>query len=175
MIETRQDELSCYEGGPPCVYLKPTAYENDPKTVSGQFAQINGYGSMGVRVTPYIHKYATNFGMGKRSAFGAVDFNFIYRANPLAAFTQNVLPLLVIIAVVLASPSLPGSMSDVRLAIPTTALLTLIFLQMAYRAEIPPLSYVTFLDWLYIYAYVLSIVFFILYCWGAHHEVDPKN
>jgi hypothetical protein len=167
-VEARPDELSCYEGGPPCVQLKPTIYRNDKSTVVGQFAEINGFESLGVQITPYIHKYNTNFGIGAASSFGAVDFTFKYKANPLAAFTQNVLPLLVIIAVVLASPSLPSSMGDVRLAIPTTALLTLIFLQMAYRSEIPPLSYVTFLDWLYIYTYVLSIIFFVLYCWGTH-------
>jgi hypothetical protein len=75
--------------------------------------------------------------------------------------------LLVVIGIVIASPSLPGSLGDVRLAIPTTALLTLIFLQQSYRADLPPLSYTTFLDMLYIYAYLVSIVFFLLFCWGT--------
>lgn len=77
------------------------------------------------------------------------------------------MPLLVVIGIVIASPSLPGSLGDVRLAIPTTALLTLIFLQQSYRADLPPLSYTTFLDLLYIYVYLVSIVFFLLFCWGT--------
>ena len=77
------------------------------------------------------------------------------------------MPLLVVIGIVIASPSLPGSLGDVRLAIPTTALLTLIFLQQSYRADLPALSYTTFLDMLYIYAYLVSIAFFLLFCWGT--------
>jgi len=57
----------------------------------------------------------------------------------------------------------------VRLAIPTTALLTLIFLQQSYRADMPPLSYPTFMDYLYIYAYLVSISFFLLFCWGSNY------
>jgi Ca2+/Na+ antiporter len=59
-------------------------------------------------------------------------------------------------------------MGDVRLAIPTTALLTMIFLQQAYRSDIPSLSYFSFLDWLYMYAYVVSICFFVLFACGTY-------
>ena len=69
----------------------------------------------------------------------------------------------------IASPSLPGSLGDVRLAIPTTALLTLIFLQQSYRADLPSLSYATFLDILYVYAYLVAIAFVLLFCWGSNY------
>lgn len=165
-LETRQDALSCYEGGPKCVDLKP--FPDNAKTVIGQFAEINGFDLIGASVKPYLHQYNTTFGVGKNSAFGAVDFDLIYKTNYLAVFGQYILPLLVVIGIVLVSPSLPGSIGDVRLAIPTTALLTMIFLQQGYRADIPSLSYFSFLDWLYMYAYVVSICFFILFAWGTY-------
>jgi hypothetical protein len=166
IVELRQDELSCYEGGPECVYLKP--YPGDGGALVGQYAEINGFKLTGSHIAPSIHQYTTTFGQGPPSAFGRVDFSVEYHSDVLSAFTQHVLPLLIILAFVLVSPSLPSSMGDVRLAIPATALLTLIFMQQTYRADIPSLSYVTFMDWLYAYAYVVSMSLFVLFCWGTY-------
>ena len=165
-LEAKPDNLSCYPSGPPCVGLKP---ESDVvNMLVGQFADINGYDLTAAEVRPFLHQYSTTFGIHGLSAFNAIDFNLIYKTNPLAALAQYILPLMVITGIVLASPSLPGSLGDVRLAIPTTALLTLIFLQQGYQANLPSLSYTTFLDWLYLYAYLISIVFFILFCWSTN-------
>jgi hypothetical protein len=168
IVELRQDELSCYEGSRvECVYLKP--YPGDGGALVGQYAEINGFKLTGSRIEPSIHQYTTTFGRPPESAFGQVNFSVEYQSDVLAAFTQQVLPLLIILAFVLVSPSLPSSMGDVRLAIPATALLTLIFMQQTYRADIPSLSYVTFMDWLYAYAYVVSMTLFVLFCWGTYH------
>jgi len=165
-VETKPDSLSCYPSGPPCVALKP---ESDvAKMVVGQFADINGYDLKSVTVEPFLHQYSTTFGVGDFSAFDAVDFNLNYKSNFIAALAQFILPLLVIIGIVLVAPSLPAAMGDVRLAIPTTALLTLIFLQQGYQSNLPSLSYLTFLDWLYLYAYLISIVVFVLFCWSTN-------
>ncbi|MEI6112317.1 MAG: hypothetical protein WCP63_11715 [Cyanobium sp. ELA712] len=164
-METRPDSLSCYEGGPPCVSLLPE--NNVATTLIGQFADVNGYDMVGSLVKPFLHQYNTNFGIGSASAFPSIDYGIVYETNFLSAFGQYFFPLLVVIGIVIASPSLPGSLGDVRLAIPTTALLTLIFLQQSYNADLPPLSYATFIDVLYIYAYLVSISFFLLFCWGS--------
>jgi hypothetical protein len=165
-IETKPDSLSCYPSGPPCVALKP---ESDvAKMMVGQFADINGYDLKAATVEPFLHQYNTTFGVGELSAYESVDFNLVYKSNFVAALAQFILPLLVIIGIVLVSPSLPSAMGDVRLAIPTTALLTLIFLQQGYQANLPSLSYLTFLDWLYLYAYFISIAIFILFCWSTN-------
>jgi hypothetical protein len=166
VTELRPDELSCYEGGPvACVYLKP--YATDAGTLVGQYADINGFNEVGTQITPFVHTYNTTFGSGPRSAFGSVDFSVAYKTDALSAFTQNLLPVIIILAFVLVSPSLPSSMGDVRLAIPATALLTLIFTQQTYRDQIPSLSYVTFMDWIYAFAYLVSMTLFVLFCWGT--------
>lgn len=165
-VETRPDELSCEAQGGECVYLKP--YPENGQSLVGEFAEINGFKLIGSSIVPSIHQYATNFGMGDPSAFGRVDYKIRYQTDFWSAFLQHVLPVLIILAFVLVSPSLPSSMGDVRLAIPATALLTLIFMQQTYRSEIPSLSYLTFMDWLYAFAYVISMSLFILFCWGAY-------
>jgi hypothetical protein len=172
-METRPDALSCYEGGPPCVSLLPE--KNISNTLIGQFAEVNGYDMVGSLVKPFLHQYNTSFGIGTPSAFSSIDYGIVYKTNFFSAFGQYVLPLLVVIGIVIASPSLPGSLGDVRLAIPTTALLTLIFLQQSYRADLPPLSYTTFLDLLYIYAYLVSISFFLLFCWGSVYYTNASD
>jgi hypothetical protein len=48
-------------------------------------------------------------------------------------------------------------------------LLTLIFLQLGYRNELPALAYSTCLDWLYTYAYFVSIGLFAMFCWGTSY------
>ncbi len=166
IIETREDSLSCHEEGPECVYLKP--YPESQQALVGEYAEINGFKLTGSYIESSLHQYATNFGVGSPPAFGRVEFGVIYETDFWSAFIQSVLPVLIILAFVLVSPSLPSSMGDVRLAIPATALLTLIFLQQTYRSEIPSLSYLTFMDWLYAFAYVVSMSLFVLFCWGTY-------
>jgi hypothetical protein len=59
-------------------------------------------------------------------------------------------------------------LGDARLAIPTTILLTLIFLQIGYKAGLPSLEYVSYLDWIYIYAYIIAALLFLLFCWSTN-------
>ena len=62
------------------------------------------------------------------------------------------------------------------MAIPSTGLLTLIFLQQAYQAELPALDYLTFLDWIYACGYVISIGTFLLFVWGTNfYQRSPKK
>jgi len=168
IMETRPEAFSCYEGGPPCTSLLPEA--NTPQTLIGQFIELNGYDIAGSLVKQFLHQYNATFGTSNNlSAFPSVEYGIVYKTNVISSFGQYVLPLLVVLGIVIASPSLPGSQGDVRLAIPTTALLTLIFLQQSYREELPPLSILTFLDILYIFAYLVSICFFLLFCWGSNY------
>jgi len=162
-METRPEAFSCYEGGQPCTSLLPEA--NTPQTLIGQFVELNGHDIAGSLVKHFLHQYNATFGTSNNlSTFPSVEYGIVYKTNVISSFGQHVLPLLVVLGIVIASPSLPGSLGDVRLVIPTTALLTLIFLQQSYRAELPPLSILPFLDILYIFAYLVSIGFFLLFC-----------
>ena len=56
----------------------------------------------------------------------------------------------------------------VLLASPSTALLTRLFLPQSYKAELPSLSYLTFLDCLPAYSYMGSLLLFMLFLWGTN-------
>ena len=69
---------------------------------------------------------------------------------------------------------------DARASIPVTVLLTLVFLQQTYRSDLPVLPFLTFLDQVYVVAYVVTLVAFVLVLWigrrYAHMEglEDPE-
>ena len=76
--------------------------------------------------------------------------------------------VLIVMSVVLLAPSIESSLGEMRLAIPSTALLTLVFLQQTYKAELPSTPYLTFLDELYAYSYLVAVGLFILFLWGSN-------
>ena len=162
-----REEFECEKIGATCVYLEP--YPENEDYLVGEYAEINGFKLIGNSIVSNVHPYDTNFGdPGLPSKFSRLEFKIRYKTDFWSAFIQDVLPVLIILAFVLVSPSLPSSMGDVRLAIPATALLTLIFMQQTYRSEIPSLSYLTFMDWLYAFAYIVSMSLFVLFCWGTY-------
>ena len=61
---------------------------------------------------------------------------------------------------------------DARAGIPVTVLLTLVFLQQVYRDELPDLPYLTFLDKVYVIAYVVTLVAFVLLIWIGRRYSD---
>jgi hypothetical protein len=171
VLQLQSDALSCYPGNRyGCISL---VLDNEAKgSTLGEYVSLNGYKIIGSERQEFLHQYTSNFGQGDLSAFASIRYNILYNTDFGAAFWAYIFPLLILVTVVIISPSLPGSLGDVRLAIPTTILLTLIFLQIGYKADLPALAYVTYLDWLYIYAYVVSASLFILFCWGTNAHAN---
>lgn len=135
----------------------------------GAYSVVDGFHLHSAELVPLLHAYGTSWGLDK----GDLDYSTLSAvvhldSDGLASFITYVLPLLIVLAIVFAAPSLEGRLGDVRVAIPTTALLTLIFLQQAYKASLPALSYLTFLDWLYAYAYLVTMALFFLFLWGSN-------
>ncbi|MEB3332908.1 MAG: hypothetical protein VKI83_10505, partial [Synechococcaceae cyanobacterium] len=88
-----------------------------------------------------------------------------------------ILPLMIVNSILLMAPAVEGSLGDVRLAIPSTALLTLIFLQQSYRSSLPRLPYTTYLDDLFSCSYIISMALFALFTWGtnAYSMATPEE
>lgn len=134
----------------------------------GDYSSIYGYQLRRVRLQPSDHHYPTSFGKFRDQTYSRLELLVDYSPDPWAMFTQWILPLLLVMCLVLLAPSLEGTLGDARLAIPPTALLTLVFMQQSYKAELPPTSYLTFLDQLYVYGYVVSVGLFVLFLWGSN-------
>jgi quinol-cytochrome oxidoreductase complex cytochrome b subunit len=125
------------------------------------------------RTREYIQRYPTGFGYcrdGQKTSteFSQVRLEIAYKKSGFAAVQQLILPLLVVMLMVLVSPNLGASLWDVRIAIPSTALLTLVFLQQGYRQNLPLLPYLTFLDQIYAACYIVTFALFVLFVWASN-------
>ena len=129
----------------------------------GLFAGIIGWLNRGWSIAEYRHKYATNFGLGgSADDYSLVIFDITFGTSSWSAFWRLMLPLLVVMAMVLLVFKVRADEQDARAGIPVTVLLTLVFLQQTYREELPDLPYLTFLDQVYVIAYVVTLLAFIL-------------
>ena len=109
--------------------------------------------------------------------FSRLTATFTYTPNLLTVFLKWLLPIIVVMGIVILAPSINGALGDVRLAIPSAALLTLVVLQDAYKTNFPPAPYLTYLDELYTYSYLVCIVIFILFLIGtnAHSSASESD
>ena len=161
------------QNSPPSLFLSPDLQNSGV----GAYIGILGYKTMAFDIRAYQHQYATNFGLEGRAPKQArqLAFEVTYRQSVNAALLALFLPLIVVMALVLFSPLLSAALWDVRLGIPPTALLALIFLQQGYKAELPELPYATYLDMAYNICFVINLILFGLFLWGSnqlHHATE---
>ena len=143
--------------------------DNARDSLVGSYAEIDGYKLVSTVMEPMIHSYGTSWGLDNGDLrYSAMEIVAVLKSSVIASLVIWVLPVLIVMGIVLLAPSLAGELGDIRLAIPSTGLLTLIFLQQTYRSELPALDYLTFLDWLYACGYLISILTFVLFVWGTN-------
>lgn len=163
ILETNLESLNEQD---PRVRLLPES--GSSRGLLGDYSSNYGYQLRRVSVRPSEHRYPTRFGSNRDHTSSRIELLIDYAPDPWAMFAQWILPLLLVMGLVLLAPSLDVTLRDARLAIPPTALLTLVFLQQSYKAELPPTSYLTFLDHLYTYGYAVSVGLFVLFLWDSN-------
>ena len=107
-------------------------------------------------------------GVHKHDSYSQVLFDVAYARSVKASIWSLFQPLMVVMAIVILSPSLSSRLWDVRIALPATAVLTLVFLQGTYKGMLPQLPYLTFIDRIYSLAYAICLACFALYVWAAN-------
>lgn len=164
-IETRPSQFSMGSAG---VVLVP---KTSAAELQGDSVNLNGYSVSGVQISDRIHTYTTSFGedgVANAGDYSQATFEITYRTNGWAAFYRTILPWMAVMVILVLAPNLEGDLNDLRLAIPSTALLTLVFLQQGAHATLPPLDYLTFLDKLYLFGYLVATVEFWLFVWSSN-------
>ena len=144
----------------------------------GSYIDMGGYTTKGFELKELVHEYSTSMGgVGKTLSIPQARIEVAYYKSTYATFLKLMLPLITIMTLALFAPSLSSSGWDVRVGIPPTALLTLIFLQQTYEQNLPELPYITFMDSIYNVCYVVNLVLFGLFLWGSNelHEASDEN
>ena len=141
----------------------------------GLFARIIGWLNQGWSIAEYRHHYATNFGLGgAESDYSLVLFEISFGTSSWSAFWRLLLPLSVLMAMVLLVFKVRSDEQDARASIPVTVLLTLVFLQQAYREDLPQLPFLTYLDQVYVVAYVVTLLAFVLVIWIGRRYAEME-
>jgi len=135
----------------------------------GQFIHANtGWVNRGWSLTTYRHHYDTDFGFGEpASDYSQLVFAVKYASSTWSAFWKVLVPLMIVVAMIAGATKLDTTHYDVRLTLPVTVLLTLVFMQQSHDAGLPRLPYLTFLDEVYVVAYILTLISFIIMLWAC--------
>jgi len=102
------------------------------------------------------------------SYYSRATATFTFSPEPWTVFLKWLLPLVVVMAIVILTPSVNALLGDGRIAIAPAALLTLVILHGEYRANFPPAPYLTFLDKIYAYSYIACFVIFVITLAGGN-------
>jgi hypothetical protein len=135
----------------------------------GQFIDTsNGWVNTGWSLNSYKHHYDTDFGFGEgASDYSQLIYDIRYATSTWLAFWKILVPISIVMAMIVGATKLEPVHYDVRLTMPVTVLLTLVFLQQGHNSDLPRLSYLTFLDEVYVVCYALTLGAFILMLWAC--------
>ena len=87
-------------------------------------------------------------------------FRFNLNSSLFSSLSVYVIPLAIVVFLAIASVVIPNVFWEVKLVIPPTALLTLVFMQSSYQDKIAQMHYPVILDILYLSGYMLCLVSF---------------
>lgn len=136
--------------------------------IIGEYANLDGYQLQSAQINPELRTYRTDYGLKQTIKASQLNIKLKYSSSFWPAFITLLLPLIIILLIVLISPYLESSLGDIRIAVPSTALLTLVFLQQGYVANLPPSPYLTYLDRLYAVSYLICVSLFTLFAWSSN-------
>jgi hypothetical protein len=150
---------------------------SEASSLVGDFTDINGFTLDSAGVRGFVHRYPADLGSGGGYSYSRLVATFNYNVQGTTAFFKWLLPLFIVMVIVILAPSIEGALGDVRLAIPSTALLTLVFLHDSYKGGFPPVPYLTYLDEIYAYSYLVCLGLFLLFLVGtnAHARASEES
>lgn len=146
----------------------------------GDHIGVSGYLFRDFVIETGHHGYPSTLGLelpGLSAYKSQVRFKVLFKKSPSTTFLKLLMPLVTVMTLTLFAPSLSATGWDVRVGIPPTALLSLIFLQQGYHDQLPDLSYLTYLDMIYNVCFLVNLVLFGLFLWGSneYHSATPDE
>ena len=129
----------------------------------GSRVNINGYELSGWQFKPIQRARLSRLEQSRSLPPSRLEFQVAYQTSFWAALVEWILPLIIVMSLTLFAPNICGAMGSERLAIPPVVLLTIVLMQQSYRDSLPSLPYLTFLDGLYAYSYLVTLAIFVLF------------
>lgn len=141
-------------------------YSKKPPTASIAFNHILDYKLKEVRMQNLIKYHPTNYGIAdyrenENFANSVVRIRIIIERIFLNSFFDYIFPLIAIALILILNASRFSTDISVKLTLPPASLLSIIFIQQFTNSQFPSISYLTFLDLIYIFVYGLVIICFL--------------
>ena len=122
--------------------------------------KVQGFDVAGISSQNFVHNYGTSFGyegVTDNQKYSAIEFRVHIDRNPNLFLWKLLLPLLLVLITNWLTLMMNPKYVEVRTAMPATALLTTVFLQMAAMESVSQSSTLVLMDKIYLVAYA-SIV-----------------
>ena len=153
-------------------------YIPDPSGSSEEGFVVSDWDVSGISTQAFLKEYTTNFGNTdagdgfKQWSLGVFSISV---ERPLAHFfVKLLLPLIIVLAASILVLLLKSEHEISRLALSGTGLLTLIFLQQSYSADLPPTAPLVLMDKFYVLAFCIVLFTFGRIIWETtqvfHHK-----
>lgn len=127
---------------------------------AGSKAHLPGWLLTGSSINEVRNDYETSFGFDHgKSSYSQILFRATYQKSGWSSFWQLLQPIAVIMGMLLFIMRIT---SDFRSELPIALMMSLIFLQDGYKAGLPELPYLTFLDKIYAICYAQMLAAFLL-------------
>lgn len=121
--------------------------------------EVEGWNIESWTARAYTHQYHTDFGdPGSDQDYSVATFELLLHRHVNYFFWKLLLPLVVVLLMALGSLLIAAKQVGVRVALPSTALLTAVFLQLAYSQGLPATGSLVLMDYIYIVAYTVLLV-----------------
>ena len=110
---------------------------------------FNSYDIVGTKTQETVREYSSKFGFigdDSNTRQSQLVAELIITRNLSASIFRYFLPIIVVLAVTLITTKLDPAYWEAKLATPSTAILSLLFLQDGFRSDLPTTSYLSVLD-----------------------------
>lgn len=138
----------------------------------GDLLKVPGWNIIGWNVESLLHRYASAFGdtdtAGSTDQYAALRYQLVIGRSIGYFLWKLLLPLLIVMIITLSTLLIHPNRADMRVAMPTTALLTAVFLQQTYTSALPETGNLVLMDRLYVLAYLVIVSTMIGALWAVH-------
>ncbi|MBV5303821.1 MAG: hypothetical protein JZU70_06440 [Chlorobium sp.] len=138
---------------------------------------VPGWKVIGLSASSYIHDYGTDFGdvgTANASKYSVVKFSFEIERYTNFFIWKLFVPMLIILMTNWLSLILKPTFIEVRTAMPTTALLTIVFLQQSALDAIPGCPSLVLMDKIYLLAYFCVVMTLLQIIW-VNMNLDKES
>ena len=140
---------------------------------------IPGWNIMSLRTEQFIHDYGTDFGMladASASKYATLLFEVTADRNHNQFYWKFLFPLLIVLATCWLCLVISPDMVGLRTGMPVSVLLTMVFLHLGTKSEIPTGTSLVLADKIYMLSYVMILATLGQIIWvNGHIDAEGKS